>query len=91
MSKSYKHTLNCKDGTNHFGKKSANKKVRHYIKYISNGCYYRKIFNSYNIYDRSSSYDNILRCIDGMKQYAYRTSASEKEIMDIIEKDYIRK
>lgn len=53
MSRSYKKNPVYTDSTK--GRKTqkrwANKKIRRYKKYISNGNFYRKIFESYEIHD----------------------------------------
>lgn len=52
MSRSYKKTPICKSGyDSRFAKKVANRKVRYYKKSISNGNQYRRISNSYDIYE----------------------------------------
>ena len=52
MSRSFKHTPHCKcEKSCKWGKKQANKRVRHYKGEIGNGKNYRKLYNSYDICD----------------------------------------
>lgn len=57
MSRSYKKNPIYKSGTKHwkkFAKKQANKKVRQYKGYIPSGSFYKKLYNSWDIYDYTS-------------------------------------
>ena len=54
MSRSYKHTPIIKDGSSakrKSSKREASKKVRKYKGFIPDGNYYKKIYNSWEIYD----------------------------------------
>lgn len=57
MSRSYKKTPIVKDGhSGKFGKKVANRKVRHYKGTIASGKSYRKIYESWDIHDFVNRY-----------------------------------
>ena len=50
MSRSYRYPVN-RDEKKKFGKKQANKKIRHYNEIIAEGGNYKKLYSSYNISD----------------------------------------
>ncbi|QUH21925.1 hypothetical protein [Alkaliphilus sp. B6464] len=81
MSRSFKRTPVMKtgaQGSRKFSKRESNKKVRRYNNVITNGKAYRKLYNSWNIYDYIfyvpwSNHENYLyRSKNEWEKYYYR-------------------
>lgn len=97
MSRSFKKTPICKDGSRFHRKsekKIANRKARKY-KGIQNGKFYRRIQNPWNIYDYVS-YGGSLRSylekrLTGNHRLTPRKKTSIMEIIEDWEKWYYRK
>jgi hypothetical protein len=81
MSRSYKKTPIVKDGhSGKFGKKVANRKVRHFKGDIANGKAYRKIYESWDIHDMINRYP--------LSQLRQEQEAEEKAIKNNGVPDY---
>lgn len=96
MARSYKKTCIVKDGgptRRKFAKRQANKKVRRYKGYISHGNSYKKIFNSWEIYDYISlcSFQKWCKRKEPAIHKYWNEEYTEKELYNDWAKYYYRK
>ena len=85
MSRSYKKTPVVKDGkSGRIGKRFASRKVRRYKGKIPKGCFYKKIYESWNIHDyvfRETYQENRKRFESALKAYLNGGSSNDPRDM----------